>query len=334
MSLKCPKCSKTMSSRQRLQSHLSKPVPCDFACKICEFKSNKRCQFDYHMKSKHPKAKVLLDVDNQARTRLPKAKVLLDIDNQARTRLPVDIIPLQDFNKEYMDMLINYANTNSDVKMLEIAVKPFMDRALNALKISDYATSLECFNMNFYDTAAKILGQIHLDDERLEMHSIKLTDVTRVRISIYSRPTENSAAEWLSFDKAAALNILSKHASKILIFTLMKAILSLELKYCEQEEEVCYCLYNPDNQRNVIIYDPDPQDIFMSYDTPKPAVKFYNGNLVDVPQTPECFDQVEQLNYLMRKKTTHILSYLDKLVLTGKDIKSFLEQTRRPLIIE
>lgn len=341
MSFSCPKCPKRLSTRQRLDTHLEKTVPCDLQCRECPFKATTRKQYDNHIRKPHP---LIVNTDEDEDS--SEAVEIRPEINKVHVRLPgdpprdSDIIPLQDFDKNFMDMLIDYANENNaevKVKMLEITVKPLKQRAVNALKVSDYANSLECLDndKNVNDTAIKVLSQIHGDAGRPEMHSIRLTDFVRRNVSIYTRSTEDSEAEWLPFAKAAALHMLSKHVSKILNFTLMKATSSLEWKFCEQDKVVCYCLYDPDNKRNVIIVDSDPDGMLASWGyAPQLEVKFYEGNIIDIPESLVYLDQVRRLGVLIQEKAVHVLSQLENLVLTEKDVMPFLEQTRRPLLIK
>ena len=57
MGFDCKKCNKMLSSRQRLDAHLLKSVPCDFNCRLCDFQGGTRRRYDYHMHAMHPETR-------------------------------------------------------------------------------------------------------------------------------------------------------------------------------------------------------------------------------------------------------------------------------------
>lgn len=100
MNFSCPKCPKMLSTRQRLDTHLEKTVPCDLQCRDCPFKATTKKQYNSHIRKPHPK---IANTKNDSLERFH----IHDLANDK------NIIPLQDFDKEYMDMLNDYTNNNN-----------------------------------------------------------------------------------------------------------------------------------------------------------------------------------------------------------------------------
>lgn len=55
--LTCPKCNTGLSTKQKLNQHLKKSLPCDLVCKDCGLKLSNRFKFYRHHKDKHPSIK-------------------------------------------------------------------------------------------------------------------------------------------------------------------------------------------------------------------------------------------------------------------------------------
>ena len=79
----CLKCYKSLSSKQRLQEHLKKSLPCDLCCRICNEQFGTKYRYYKHVKTMH-NDNVVKDIeplklepisnDNSIQTHSPKRK--------------------------------------------------------------------------------------------------------------------------------------------------------------------------------------------------------------------------------------------------------------------
>jgi hypothetical protein len=189
MSYECPKCSKKLSSKQRLVSHLEKNLPCDLQCRICEFKGDNRHKFYRHMKKEHPVTK--------------ERKEIIDAP-------PLKITPMEDF-KIVIDTSIGEVTIrprNSDEK----------ERLFRLLRLSPGALiqALKHLDGDYNDylqhTLGALLSMVHVQPDNPELHSICLTDISRRSVSFYTRTqaNDNDAKDcrWIVHPHEASMQVL------------------------------------------------------------------------------------------------------------------------------
>lgn len=353
MSFQCSKCPKRCSTQEQLDNHLTKPVPCDFSCRLCKFKAEKRRQYDYHVKSRHPKPKPVA-----VETTRPPRRLLTPEENKEMNRIqlvptgatlsqmkqgPVDIIPVQDFSKDNLDLfcrLINLAKEkNADVTVTIHPREEHAKRAGNSFITSDYARTLQCLDdpNKINSAAANMLSNFHSDPSRPELHSIRLTDNARKIVKVYSRPegpdgssVDDAQCRWMPYAQESLLKLLTEHASRLLGHALAVVPNRLEFRYCVDKDIVCCCLDNTDDEEEgddgvLILYaERDYTDSMIL------KVEFYNGSLNQLTSDDE--EQQEQreiLHSLMKEQGNQLWKNLQGLTLTEKDVMSFLERTRR-----
>ena len=348
MSFKCSKCSKLLSSLQRLATHMAKAIPCDFKCKQCDFHGeNVKSYLSHALTHKidkvedEPSKEVVLDIEPLRR---PPPRVRLPGMPQA-TPAGRPLIPIQDFDPQCLKELAALANKEDVEIVLErirMTIRPLKQRraeeAVKSFQKSDYAHSLRCLDQGINTAAANILSKFHGDPERPEQHTIKMGDISRKMINIYSRPSEEDQSQWLSFAKEPALTTLSEHASAVLTYALELAANMLRYKFCVKEKTVCFCLHDEVLNKNLIIVD---EEEFEGTSTPtvnaalgiQPTLKvmFYDDVLTDIVQGYGYTAKAIKLGELINQKTEEVLEQLKTLVLTEADVISFLERTRRPI---
>lgn len=346
-SIPCPKCSQTFSTKFNFQRHLNKKIPCDLRCTRCDLKSQTKKEYHCH---------VLICADSTKEEKRKKPKSLLvnenkhvihgsivpinDIKDSFKIKLhrstnyaTSDMIPVQDFDKDYIEDLMNEAERRNSGLVVEVryTFTPLQqqraEKAINALNISDYANSLSCLSNNVNKVAASFLDNFHGDQSRPELQSIRLRDMSRMNVNILSRtPSPKEEIQWMPFAKEKALEVLSKHISKILNLALIRATEMLDYKYCVDKKRVCYCLHDSVKKRYVIITDDDGSDGLSAI--PQLFVEIYVGELIDCP--PEYKSDLYHLQDLIIAKGTEVCEQIKRLEFTEEDIMSFLERSRRP----
>ena len=342
MSFQCPKCSQMLSSKERLETHLVKKLPCDFQCRLCVYKASNKTEYYSHFKNLHtPKkdASVLeeLPVVKRPRVRLPGMPEI------ASSGKP--LIPMQDFDPQCLKDLAALANKEEVEIVLErirMTIRPLKQKraeeAVKSFQTADYASSLRCLDQDVNTVAANILNRFHGDPGRPELHTIRMGDLSRKTVNMYSRSSDEDQSAWLSFAKEPALTTLSEHASAVLTYALELAANMLQYKFCVRERTVCFCLHDPVLSKTLIIVDEndfeDPegvQNLQMLGFLPTLKVMFYDGELVEIEQGHGYTSKARALGELINQKTEEVLVQLKNLVLKETDVISFLERTRRPI---
>jgi len=349
----CDKCPKKCRTEEQLQNHKEKDIPCDFVCRRCGKKCVNRGRFDYHMKVTHPKKKVA-EPPQAPQRRCTQEE--LDAVKQpfqwavspgeiVAAKRSVDIIPVQDFSKDNLDLfcrLINLAKEkNADVTVTIHPREEHAKRAGNSFITSDYTRTLQCLdNPNKINSvAANMLSDFHSDPGRPELHSIRLTDNARKIVKVYSRPEgpdgpviDDAQCRWMPYAQQPLLKLLTEHASRLLLHAMAVIPKRLQYRYCVEKDVVCYCLddADEDGNGNVILFSE------RGYDDSRPLIlkaEFYQGKLDRLPEDDEEDREIVEekaiLLRLMKEQGAHVLKKLEELTLTEKDVMAFLERTRR-----
>lgn len=340
MSVQCPKCNKTLSSRKSWLVHLEKLTPCDFACKHCEVKTTDKASYLIHQRTFHfdntPKHKNASPISEKKTVIAKKRAVASEQKN--------DLVPIQDFSSKIAEIVKHVMAMAQSAKedgtgfeaKLTIDIK--VDPALNAARTfrhSDFESSLRCLESPDDATriAAGVLTNMHSDPKRPEMHTIKMKDVSRKQVNIYSRPSEEDPGKWLPYSHEAALKKLSEHAASLVRCALAGSINTMTYKCRDEGKFICCCLPTQIEDKNIIIYDQNDDDetglqfnngIILK-------VELYDGELLDIPDDQEYKDRIRELDTHIKAKGTQVLKKLRDIRFTDKDIGAFLERTRRPL---
>lgn len=340
MSFKCSKCPQMLSSKERLETHLNKNLPCDFQCRQCDFKGLNRIEYYAHFKKVHksvPEEKV------QISHKRPRAQVRLPpLPGATPETETIPLIPIQDFDPQCLKELAalsNEQNVEIVLERIRLTIRPLIhkraEEAVKSFQTADYASSLHCLDQDVNKVAAEILNRFHGDPDRPQLHIIKMADWSRKTVNIYSRPTEN-ASKWLSFAKEPALTTLSEHVSAVLMYALWLAANMLQYKFCVREKTVCFYLHDPVLDKTLIIVDcndfENDDGLLASLGYP-PTLKvmFYDGEIADIEQGYGYTEKARKLGELIQQKTEEVFVQLKNLVLKEADVISFLERTRRPM---
>ena len=268
--------------------------------------------------------------------------------NVVRIRLPGDppvpeptqLIPMQDFDPECLRELAALANKEDVEIVLErLTIKPLRrkraEEALKSIQPLDYAHSLRCLDQDLNTVAAGILDKFHGDPARPQLHIIHRGDLSRKTVKVYSRPREHDQSRWLTLAKEPALDTLSGHASAVLTYMIELASRKLRYKFCDKEKVVCFCLHDPEQEKNLIIIDANdledntsPAFLALRYE-PRLKVLFYSGTLSEIVQGYGYTAKATKLGKLIAQKMDEVLEQLKTLAFKEADVISFLEKTRR-----
>lgn len=337
MSFPCHRCNSILSSQRRLDEHQTKKVPCDFVCKICDVKSATYEAYRYHLRSKHPNPSVTSESK--------AAKAVVDTiepeeDKPLRIRVKkaqeTPLIPLQDFDRAYLDELVNIATEiDSEITLeIKLTVRPRAQKAVERLGFLDFANSLQCFGAHgvgpdsFNKVAAGVLENLHGDPSRPDLHIIKMGDFVRKNVNIFSRPSDEEPARWLPYAKDAALKQLSKHMSAIIPYTFTKASGDLVPKFSPSDDFICFAYNDNTMKRTIIITFADETGMNQT----QLDVKYYDQELKDYKLIPDRHRKnIKLLCDVISDKIPFVLKQIRLLQFTEEDVMPFLEKTRRPI---
>lgn len=334
----CTICNQTYSSTKTLRKHQFKRIPCDLKCRICDLKCSNSKQYSIHIKQKHSEKETN---EEEEEDMFPG----FQLDPPDEPPKQKTIIPIDDFKHygEIIRKIIDMAKENGaigtgptvvNINFININI----NNAAEAFRVPDFEYALRCLENpdNIKSIAAAVLAKMHTDPERPEMHTIKMRkDLSRKQVSIFSRPSDDLPAEWLSYGYEAALRKLSDHAAYLLKTALCGSINVFDFKFREEGQKLCVCLSTPIDHKYIIMYDErDDDETGMIYATEGILLKLdlYEGELFDVPVNDKAIKKQKDILFKhIKAKGTHVLQLLKDIKFTGKDLGAFLERTRRPL---
>lgn len=342
MNKTCASCQKTFASTKNLMEHLyKKKIPCDLICRICKEKCVNVKKFNIHMTSKH-EAKTNSII--QESEDLPEFHLREEVEAEMAQK---PLVPLEDFRQvDIIKQIIKQAKetgaigTQTVININFIFVNNPVRTAAEAFRVEDFQYALRCLENpeNVKHIAAAIMASMHTDPKRPEMHTIKMKkDLSRKQVKIFSRPSDDLPAEWLSYGYDAALRRLSDHAAYLLKTALLGSINVFDFKFREEGQKLCVCLSTPIDHEYIIMYDEkDDDETGMAYSGQVEGIllklELYEGELFDVTKDDrDIKEQMDKLFKHIKAKGTQVLQHLKDLKFTGKDIGAFLERTRRPL---
>ena len=363
MSFVCYKCDKGLSSKRSLAYHLTKSLPCDLTCTVCEFKCSYRAQYYRHMKtheeeiSEKINTEKVLDTDDEIlelpRAEYPDGLVPFKQYLEEQSYRP-ELIPIDDFvnHSEYVRLLQEVSDTEEcEITMREIirevVVKPSaktdLDRvrkAIYGLDPSIYMKSLQCLsgNRQLDDIACDILTHVHGDEKKPEHHTICLSDSSRKTAKIYTR-IPGDRPTWTLHPREASLHILRKHTSNVMSLMLEHAVEKLQdtsyirnyhmkhsLGKVSQHDRVpCVCM-SDSSDYIMICFDNDADIGGMMDETPLLVEYVSYDDLVapgDIDH--ECFTRLRET---IRSRKEQIMEQLQFLLIDEKKLVKFLNHTR------
>jgi len=242
-SFPCPKCSKVLSTKYWLDQHIEKPLPCDFKCKLCDFKGKDRYQYYRHQKTKHPKTTLSI-----ISTQKEEDDVLTLEPVQPQGQ--IDFIPIEDFNWKYLESIADNVEVSerfyekvehSKDKDGKDAVERIQGyerrtklifRAENARRslpnaIMSNILSCLCNRCDLSEMMLKLLHDVHAQRAEPRLLTIRANDVNRKNVSIYSRPPPTDECFWMTNSNSVALKKTRDHCESLFKFALVSAIESL-----------------------------------------------------------------------------------------------------------
>jgi len=241
----CPKCSKQLSSKRRLEEHLVKSLPCDLTCRLCNTSFANKYRYYKHIKKDHQakEARTLetalsrqpeMSDAGQDEEVIPYIPRRLSRQHQMKP-LEIDTVPLDDFHELYKQMLRKANEDNCEINInININIKPLqneerMNRVLNSLNKGAYMSSLQTLSTSrgLEHVAVDVLDKVHADNGAPENHSICLADPSRKTAKLYSR-TSDEKCGWILHQRDDCIRRLNSHTSDLLSILLESAVQKLQ----------------------------------------------------------------------------------------------------------
>jgi hypothetical protein len=248
-----------LSTEYRVKTHLSKKIPCDLKCVLCNEIFDSGRAYSYHQRVGHKNETenqiITLDTSQQNNNQPQQRMVTADDQQLApheidEMRKKIDFIPMEDFNWQYLESIASkvevtetYYNTvsrNSDQNGAEVErIQGFerrtklIFRAENAkrcLPTTILSDILMCLDLGTYDLTEmvyKLLHDVHADRKEPRLLTLRANDVNRKNVSIYSRPPPTDECYWVVNSNSVALKKTREHCDSLFNFTLVSAIESL-----------------------------------------------------------------------------------------------------------
>lgn len=359
MSKNCPKCEKVFTRVADVQVHLDKKTPCDFACRTCGeklscFAEYKKHQADVHavvMPSRKQKPRAGDDKAIVKREALPIQDAIVPAaSNDIPDIEQIPLIPMDDFiGQAQMDaivsriietskrdategqniVILNIININNNININNVNVADPVDVAAKTFRGKDFGTAMKCLQYPQQTTkiAADILTQMHSDPNRPEMHTVKMKDMARKKMSLYSRPSQNAPGEWLPYGHKAALKKLSEHAAWLVHSALCGGVNIGSYKIREIDFVLCFQLPTLIDGKVITVYDQSTVD--PEYRPMSLKVELYSGELFDLPDNEDAHREQTRLEGVIKKRGREVIRLLKEIEFTDKDIGDFLESTQR-----
>ena len=215
MSVKCPKCPKSLSSERNLRNHLIKKIPCDYVCRKCGVPCNYRQKYYRHLAKEHPALN-------------PKTENAV---------IPFNITPIDDFkvtiDTNIGEVTIRPRNTAEKERLFSLLrTSPgSLMQALTHLD-DDYSEYLQ-------NTLGALLSMVHIQPSHPELHSICLTDINRRSVSFYSRTDVNgNDCRWIVHPQESSMQVLTQHARDLFSCLLHTGIAALVIQVWINDEIV------------------------------------------------------------------------------------------------
>jgi len=240
MSFQCPKCPKSFQTERHLQDHITKKLPCDLRCRICQdFQGKDRFHYYRHQKAKHP--------------RVPKEKdeeEVLTLE-PVQQQQSIDFIPIEDFNWKYLESIADTVeiterfydkvehskdqNGKEEVERVQgyerrTKLTLRAENARRSLPNAILSNILECLyhRCDLAEMMYALLHDVHAQRVEPRLLVIRGNDINRKSVSIYSRPPPTDECFWITNSNSVALKKTRDHCESLFNFALVSAIGSLQ----------------------------------------------------------------------------------------------------------
>lgn len=249
MPFPCPKCSKVIKSKQKLNSHLNKKNPCDKVCQICGVKLPNQRAFNAHRKTHASQPVHDIVKDETAIEEIAPIKKVLKLSEarakffKTKTEVPREVtllkelFPLEDFQWDTIVSEREEMRTVNDQIVIEkVTYERTVIRGKSIEKLIKSGVLNEALRaLNEYSDKPSIMKQlmyhVHGQPSEPHFHSICRTDINRDTISLYSRPDPDQDSGWIKAPFKDVLNRLNMHARNLTMFMLQAGINALEVQY-------------------------------------------------------------------------------------------------------
>ena len=305
MSYQCPNCPKKLSSKQRLQTHLDKRIPCDFKCRHCDFKCDNRHKFYRHIKKEHNDTGVeVVEAMPFVITPIEDYKIIEGVFDTDMGEVTVTIRPrtLQEevIMKKRLLQLSGLLRESSGGALIQVMKH-----------LDDSRTEYIPYSLG------ALLSMVHIRPETPQFHSICLTDINRRSVSFYSRthPVNDMSCKWIVYPQETSLQMLTHHAHDLFSYLLHTGIAALEIKVLHND---IVFIMKAKNTTLLIRYDRAYNDIVVK-----------TGIYKDLTECPAS-RSVEAANLLniIEERKEQLLEEIKQVMPSRKDIAAFLDRGR------
>lgn len=356
MSHQCPKCLKSLSTKRSLNNHLKKNLPCDLQCRLCDhFPFNSRQAYYKHMKThtsfkdmianRHP---IINPCDDEEDVEdIPRMTTPVRRENRRR-EIENNMIPFDDFNELYREMLKKANDDNCEVNIninININIRPLqneerMRKVLNSLDNSAYMSSLQSLSSvrQLEDVAVEVLDKVHADEEKPENHSICLADPSRKTTKIFSR-AEDDRCGWILHQRDDCIKKLNSHSTDLISILLEGAMEKLQdavyiRDYKEKSahnkvfaKDCIPCVCVTDDKEYIMICFDRESDICGFLEEVPLTVEYIDAEDIFAPGSDNA-DKFEKLRETIKERKEQIFEKLKDLVIDEKHLIEFLRKSR------
>lgn len=298
----CPKCDRPLSSKQKLDYHMhKKKLPCDYQCRLCDFKGENRFQYYRHMKKEHTE---------------PVELVVAERQHHAQT---IDITPIEDFR--------NFVIEDKDMKIsLSICAKTLEGQRRLKTMLPRLATGgvvqvlrqLDSDRDQFLDnTLTGILSLVHSQPHVPQLHSVCLSDIARRSVSFYSRNDEEDC-QWVVHPQESSMHLLTQHARDLFSCLLEAGLAALIIQVWKGEDVIL--TMNTGERTLVIRYDEEHDVISVRTERYDPK------HFTECPETRS--EEAAALLRIIEQRKDEVLHAVKRAIPKREQIKFFLDHGR------
>lgn len=364
----CPLCQKFLATRWALTCHSKKKIPCNLQCPDCSYVSVSTNTYKMHIKTHQQSQQIeeqSQQIEQQSQQieqqsqQIEQQSQQLELFKQQLQQIElrqtqsqqivesqqtqiqqiqekqkivkrddIDIIPIQDFQQRYQDVISTISEDENEIK-LECVTKIAIERretyiirkrnARAAITNQMLCRTLEVMRPN--KDINIVLENVMYDlmrhtDSRL--HNIYLSDLTRGTVKIYTRNDEKNICYWQVHPKHIANKLINEHAHNMFIFLLDAGIDSLVSAILNQQS--CLAL-------NGIGTDDCPRSFVLAEGPYKGELKYISEVLTSELVYTESKD--DRLINIVNVKRDDVLENLKRIILDGDKIQKCLQECRR-----
>lgn len=278
---------------------MKKRMPCDYQCRLCDFKGKDRHHYYRHMKREHP--------DNDDKT--------IVVVNNASTEL--DITPIDDFRR----FVIEDNDVQISIRAKTLEGKRRLERMLSTSApggIMQVLRQLDSNNDEYLEnTITSLLSMVHSQPDVPQLHSVCLSDIARRSVSFYSR-SESDDCRWIVHPQESSMHILTQHARDLFSCILQAGLAALIIQVWKGTEIIL--TMNTGDRILVLRYDREFDNICVRTD------RYDREFFTECPESRSA--EVAELLKLIENRKEQVLQAVKRAIPKRERIRFFLDYGR------